>query len=78
MTGRDDDIVHQAEAHSARRQSVMAWGPHRGERMPAAREGMTHGGQHGTRGPKDGGPAVAIEDGIEKERPSAPCAHRLE
>ena len=54
---------------------MMARGAHRSEGMRAPPGGVVHRSQHGTGSPKDGIPAVAVEDGVEKERSPAPGAH---
>ncbi len=56
----------------------MARGPHRGEGVPVPRVGMIYGREHGAGGAEDGVPAGAVQDGVEKEHPSASSAHGLE
>jgi hypothetical protein len=78
VPGRDDDVVHQAKAHTSRRQGMVPRWPHCGEGMPSALDRVVHRSRHSTGGAENRGPAVATENGIEEQRSAPTCAHGLE
>jgi hypothetical protein len=57
---------------------MMAGRSHRGERVPPASDSVLDRSQHGTGLSEHGGPAVAIQDGVEEEDSPTPFAHRLQ
>ena len=77
MAGGNDHVIHQTEAHPPSSKGMVAGWPHRRKGMAAPSDGMIHGGEHRTGAAENRGPAVPAQDGVEKQRPTTACAHRL-
>lgn len=78
VPGRYYRMIHEAETHPSGCQGVMSRRTYRGKGMRPILDGVINGLQYRTRRPQHSGPALAIQDGIQKQNTATTGTHRLQ